>query len=935
MKFAKLHESINQDARGEINLSILQRIENNKITKREAFQQYTAKGGLHNLQFNQFGSFHDYTSAKKEIENGQFFTPIEVVEKITRVVNPVGSVLDPCCGSGRFFNFVDERDCTGIELDPEVYRVAKFCFPSANIERYNANYWDSKGKKFDYILTNPPFNIKWGEIMSQSYILRSSKIWLKNYGVFAAVVPVKFLQDQMYHKQDVTFIERNFNWLGQIELPNDTFKNEYGINFETKVIFFQNCEGEPFNESFQSWEQVERIIESAQLERRRNLVSVAQSEVKRNDYSFKESTRYKNGGFKFQVRKILFEIKAHKGGKVLSKALALLDQLKSQEKPHGVDHKEWMKIALTEAKVLSRLRLMIGKSKKKRTKKESPAPCSIETTLFSKVRPHLKDIDFSNKFTFKNASGEWSLNDIQKEDCAKLITKKYSILNAEQGTGKTAMSFCVSERRNTRLTIVLAPALAVATTWADHLNQNGKTFQVIKKRSDVRFDVDYWLISFTGLSLGHKFPKFIKRQLRRISNNVQVVVDESDEMSNRNSKRYKAARTALSKAKYKLLTTGTTTRNKASEIYPQLEFLYCNSSNLTDNCETSYQEEKGRGIETKINGRENSNFGKPFGGYHGLSQFKSCFSPESTSVLGIKKQGQDFYNYDELRKVIDQSCIIRTFKEVVGDKYKIKHLSIQPTLDERQLQETILEEFYKIVYNYYNNTGSSRKESALRIIRQLQLLIKSCSMPQTFEEYLGRGCSKMSRITKLVKDNNEKIIIGCVTLDAVRAYYGEIQSKFFRPTYIITGSTSFKKRKAILKQFESTINGVLVCTQQSLKSSVNVPSCNIVVCESMQWNLPKMSQFYFRCIRFNSKENTDVYFVTYKDSIEDNLLSLLMSKERINRSLKLDEKEMSEVFEEYGFDLDTLDRLMVKEIEKDSDGNIRTRIRWGKQLKVS
>ena len=62
--------------------------------------------------------------------------------------------------------------------------------------------------------------------------------------------------------------------------------------------------------------------------------------------------------------------------------------------------------------------------KKKRTKKESPAPCPIETTLFSKVRPHLKDVDFSNKFTFKNASGEWSLNDIQKEDCAKLITKK-------------------------------------------------------------------------------------------------------------------------------------------------------------------------------------------------------------------------------------------------------------------------------------------------------------------------------------------------------------------------------------------------------------------------------------------------------------------------------------------------------------------------------
>mgnify|MGYP000288915976 CR=1 FL=1 len=132
MKFAKLHESINRDARGEINLSILQRIEANKITKREAFQQYTAKGGLHDLQFNQFGSFHDYTSAKKEIENGQFFTPIEVVEKITKVVNPIGSVLDPCCGSGGFlikaFEYVRDKIEGAVQLEKE--RIKKEHFGS-------------------------------------------------------------------------------------------------------------------------------------------------------------------------------------------------------------------------------------------------------------------------------------------------------------------------------------------------------------------------------------------------------------------------------------------------------------------------------------------------------------------------------------------------------------------------------------------------------------------------------------------------------------------------------------------------------------------------------------------------------------------------------------------------------------------------------------
>jgi len=71
--------------------------------------------------------------------------------------------------------------------------------------------------------------------------------------------------------------------------------------------------------------------------------------------------------------------------------------------------------------------------------------------------------------------------------------------------------------------------------------------------------------------------------------------------------------------------------------------------------------------------------------------------------------------------------------------------------------------------------------------------------------------------------------------------------------------------------------------------------------------------------------------VTYDHTIEQNLLALLMSKERINEYIKtLDFKEQSEIYEEFGIDLDVLNSI----IEKEVDENGRVKLSWGNQ-KVS
>ena len=50
----------------------------NGITADDIYNAYTGDGGLHGLERADFDNYHDYSEKKKEIENGQFFTPPEI-----------------------------------------------------------------------------------------------------------------------------------------------------------------------------------------------------------------------------------------------------------------------------------------------------------------------------------------------------------------------------------------------------------------------------------------------------------------------------------------------------------------------------------------------------------------------------------------------------------------------------------------------------------------------------------------------------------------------------------------------------------------------------------------------------------------------------------------------------------------------------------------
>jgi len=1003
MKYLISPETVPQAKRQEINDKILHIIDHSLeigISSEDIFDAYTGDGGLHGLDFKDFDNRYAFSEAKKEIEQGQFFTPHFISKFVVDCIQPKNSDLlaDLTCGMGNFFNyFPNECNAYGTELDIKAYKVAKYLYPKAHISAEDIRYYEPD-VRFDMIFGNPPFNLKWtvnkDEYLSQLYYCLKAAVLLKPAGFLILIVPDSFLSDTFTDGGLIKTINERFNFLFQFDLPSNSFKSMGVENFKTKVMFFQK-QSQYLETRLYTTDKIDapdlkdqgaEYIYTTFIK-----TFVDQKEALKGKLYFENANTCgskEDEAFQYKVKKMLFSIKQHPAiTDYYGKCLGYLDKYNTQEKPEGMKGEEWEKSKITKNKVLAYLKRILIKQSKKEcdkirlvktqyglklkgysqknkiylSKYNGTKTVTINQMIVEGVYPFedqayktmidhkivayktenakMKDLPVSlnlvkylSAFTLTDGStGEiLSLNALQKEDLNKVLQKRFSLLNWQMGSGKTVAGiawykYLLSQNKVKNIFIVSA-ALSINLTWNVKLKDYGENYIKIHSLKDID-QIQPGQIVILSSDMLIKYQRQIKKFIKMRSQKVALIFDESDELTNGNSQRTKAALNCFRKVNFKLETTGTTTRNNINELYSQLELLYNNSVNILCECEYVFKFDKDKNLEENLN----PYYMKPFPAYHGNSLFKSCFSPHKITVFGIKKETQDIYNMDHLQKIIEKSIITRTFKDIVGREiYEIKTHKINQNTAEREVYKVIVEEFFQMLY-LFRSTGNLKKDSMLRIIRQIQLLIKATSTPQKFKEYQGSGLpNKYLKIFSLLEEfKNEKVAIGTVFIDTANDYYFKLSGMHpERPVFLIKGNVSFKKRKDIINQFEATRNGILISTQQSLKSSVNIPTCNKVIIESMQWNIAKISQYYFRFIRFNSKDHKEIHFVTYGNTIEQNLMALLMAKERINEYIKtLSFKDQEDIYKAYDIDLDILDSLM----EKETDQEGRVQLTWGQQ----
>lgn len=270
-----------------------------------------------------FEAFLDATIRGKDI--GQFFTPRDVVDLMVRLADPivkrdkVDYVLDACCGSGGFlisamrfmlskaenipgltskdrenlFETIKNKRIFGIDAgsDPAMYKIARMNMYLHGDGGSNIFYADSldknigmvgkygievekqleeirkllvkEGKKFDIILSNPPFSMDYSrddsdqaEIMNQYEIsidrkrghilnkLLSSIMFIERYkdlisddGKILAIIDESVLSGEIYkHIRD--YLREHFIIKGIISLPGDAFRRA-SARVKTSIIILQ------------------------------------------------------------------------------------------------------------------------------------------------------------------------------------------------------------------------------------------------------------------------------------------------------------------------------------------------------------------------------------------------------------------------------------------------------------------------------------------------------------------------------------------------------------------------------------------------------------------------------------------------------------------------------------------------------------------------
>ena len=145
----------------------------NKISHNTFGEEKDLIGHVYEYFLNQFA----VAAASKE--EGEFYTPHDVVQLIATVIEPFdGTLYDPSCGSGGMFiqsaelvkskqGDISRINVYGQEKEAATYRLAKMNLALRGISHNLGPESDStftndlhKGIYFDYIMANPPFNLK-------------------------------------------------------------------------------------------------------------------------------------------------------------------------------------------------------------------------------------------------------------------------------------------------------------------------------------------------------------------------------------------------------------------------------------------------------------------------------------------------------------------------------------------------------------------------------------------------------------------------------------------------------------------------------------------------------------------------------------------------------------------------------------------------------
>ena len=185
-----------------------------------------------------------------------FYTPPVVIQAMYAALGNMGfsggNLLEPACGTGRFFGMLPEgmggAHCYGVELDSVSGRIAQLLYPEAHIQVKGYEQSDLPDQFFDAAVGNVPFGAfsvadrryDAQHFLIHDYFFARTLDKLRPGGVLAFVTAKGTMDKENLAVR--RYIAQRAELVGAIRLPNDTFHAEAGADVTSDILFLRKRE---------------------------------------------------------------------------------------------------------------------------------------------------------------------------------------------------------------------------------------------------------------------------------------------------------------------------------------------------------------------------------------------------------------------------------------------------------------------------------------------------------------------------------------------------------------------------------------------------------------------------------------------------------------------------------------------------------------------
>lgn len=235
-----------------------------------------------------FLTHEEYASARASILDA-FYTPHDVTAAIVEGVASLGfasgNILEPSCGSGRFFDAMPEAmrkesHIVGIEMDTLTARIARAAHPDVEIFAQSLQRSRFADGSFDLAIGNVPFGVNsiFGDekyegqgLKPHDYFLLKMLDEVRPGGIVAAITATGTMDKGSTAVRDR--LAEKGELLAAIRLPGDTFASA-GTEAATDLLIFRRKDGRVFEDAAvrerlapAGWREIQIYPDSAFKER--------------------------------------------------------------------------------------------------------------------------------------------------------------------------------------------------------------------------------------------------------------------------------------------------------------------------------------------------------------------------------------------------------------------------------------------------------------------------------------------------------------------------------------------------------------------------------------------------------------------------------------------------------------------------------------------